>query len=51
MSIELVISLLVTLVFIGLVILLIKLKVLPIKSKKLEKILKWFDRMPKLSHW
>ena len=51
MSIGLAISLLVLFVFAGLVILLIKMKMLPIKSKKLEKFLKWFDRIPKLSHW
>ena len=34
---------------VGLVLLLIKLKVLPIESKKLQKILNALDRMPKLS--
>lgn len=40
---------LIILAFIGLVILLTKLKVLPIDSKKLEKIMKWFGRILKLS--
>lgn len=43
------IFILLLLAFVGLVILLIRLKVLPIDSEKLEKILKMLDRMPKLS--
>lgn len=38
-----------TLAFIGLVILPIRLRILPIYSEKLEKILKMLDRLPKLS--
>ena len=34
---------------VGVVILLIRLKVLPVDSERLEKILKMLDRMPKLT--